>query len=62
MKQNETEENENLTFKDVVVLSAAATATIIGVGALARLGYDLADEGLRKYKSRKAQKSQTKSN
>lgn len=57
--QNETEENENLNLKDVFVLSVIATTTIIGVGALARLGYDLMDEGLKKIKSRKAQKTKS---
>jgi hypothetical protein len=57
MSNNETnEKNENLTLKDVVVLSAAATATIMAVGGLARLGHDLAGEGLRNFKVRRAVK------
>jgi hypothetical protein len=53
----ETEEkNENLNVKDVVVLSAVSVTTIVAVGALARLGYDLAEEGIKILKAKRAQK------
>lgn len=60
MKNQTQNEEDNLSMKDVVVLSAVATATIIGVGALARLGADLYTEGVLKFKARKASKTEAK--
>lgn len=58
---NQTEEiNENLSVKDVIVLTTVATAVIIGVGGLAKLGRDLAEEGLIILKAKKARKNQNK--
>jgi hypothetical protein len=50
------EENETITFKDAAVAAVVVPTVIIGVGALAKLGWDLADEGLRKFKNRKNEK------
>jgi hypothetical protein len=60
MTKPENEKNENLTIKDVVVLSTVATATVMAVGGLARLGYDLAGEGIAIYRARKAVKNAEK--
>jgi hypothetical protein len=56
-------ENENLSVKDVIVLGVAMTATCVAVGALAKLGRDLAGEGLstlkKKLEERKERKNQS---
>lgn len=60
MSNSENEKNDNLTIKDVVVLSTVATATVMAVGGLARLGYDLGGEIVMKYRTRKAVKNAEK--
>jgi len=40
MSDQTEENNDDLSMKDVFVLSVVATPTIMGVGAIARLGYD----------------------
>lgn len=60
MTKPENEKNENLSVKDVVVLSTVATATIMAVGALARIGGDLAETKLEIYRARKAVKKAEK--
>jgi hypothetical protein len=60
MSNSENEKNENLSVKDVVVLTTAATATIMAVGALARIGSDLAGRQLEIFRARKAVKNAEK--
>jgi hypothetical protein len=52
------EKDENLTVKDVVVLSMVATAVIIGVGGTAKIGQELAIEAIHKFKEKRNQKKQ----
>ena len=58
MSDQTEENNDDLSMKDVFVLSVVATTTIMGVGAIARLGYDLAEEGINKLKERRNKKNQ----
>lgn len=51
-------ENENLTVKDMVVLSAFATCTVIAVGALAQVGRNAVDEFIERREVKKRLKSQ----
>lgn len=60
MTKNQNEENENLSVKDVVILSAAATATIMAVGSLARIGYDLTGRQIEIFRAKKAVKNAEK--
>lgn len=58
MEDQTTNEDDKFGVTDVILLSTIATATIISVGVLAKLGADLATEGVLKFKARKANKTE----